>query len=304
MSVLEKYALGPLGPKLVTDIQTPELLLLLKSIWYEKWDTARRLQSYLHAIMARAVILGYRPGNPLDALKGYLPSQKGKRKHHPALHHVHVAAALGVVGGSPRAGVGALVYEFLALTAVRSRVARFALWSEMDLDRKVWIIPRSKLKSKDAARPDFVVPLSDPALSVLERARELDVGNGVVFPSHRAREPLSDCAVSKLARENQIPAVPHGFRASFRGWCFQHRVEDAVAWACLDHQSLTEHQKAYLRIEHLPDRRDRGHGRLGSVRLRRSLFRVTRSRRAFASWDRSRRSSRRRRRRPRPLPVR
>ena len=250
-ATVDKYAMK-LGTMLVTDIIGKDLLDILEPLWVTKSDTARRLRSYLRIIMSRVVAEGFRSDNPIDNLSPFLPSQKGKRQHHPALHYSHVPAALAIVRNSPRAGVGALVYAFLAFTAVRSLVARRALWSEIDLDRGLWTIPRSKLKTKDSARPELVVPLAPPAIALAIQARELAPDSIWVFPGPKKGQPLSDSAVSKLARENGIPAVPHGFRASFRGWCDHHGVEDPVGWACLDHQLLNEQQKAYLRHQYLP----------------------------------------------------
>ncbi len=42
-------------------------------------------------------------------------------------------------------------------------------------------------------------------------------GSELVFPSVRGRA-LSDATLSKMVRELGTPAVPRGFRSSFRGW--------------------------------------------------------------------------------------
>ena len=48
-----------------------------------------------------------------------------------------------------------------------------------------------------------------------EGERERADGSGLVFPSPMGK-PFSNMALSKLFRELEIPAVPHGFRSSFR----------------------------------------------------------------------------------------
>ena len=49
----------------------------------------------------------------------------------------------------------------------------------MDLDACLWVIPPSRMK----ARAEHRVPLSPPAVAVVEQARALDDGSGLVFPS-------------------------------------------------------------------------------------------------------------------------
>jgi len=52
---------------------------------------------------------------------------------------------------------------------------------------------------------------------VLAQAQQYRDRSGLVFPSPTGRE-IFDATLSKLLRENGIPAVPHGYRSSFRDW--------------------------------------------------------------------------------------
>ena len=87
-----------------------------------------------------------------------------------------------------------------------------------------------------------------------------------MFPSPTGRE-LSDATLSKLLRENGIPAVPHGYGSSFRDWAAEltntpreicelalahvnnDRVEAAYQRSDLfDHRrQLVQHSAQYLR---------------------------------------------------------
>ena len=59
--------------------------------------------------------------------------------------------------------------------------------------------------------------LSSASLTILHDVQRLSDGPGLVFRSLRGK-PLSNMTLSKLAKELGIPAVPHGFRSSFRDW--------------------------------------------------------------------------------------
>ena len=90
---------------------------------------------------------------------------------------------------------------------------RLATWDEFDLEEVVWTVPGERMKAKREHR----VPLSGRALEVLNEARALSDTSGLVFPSPMGKV-LSDSPLSKLLRELDIAAVPHGFRSSFRDW--------------------------------------------------------------------------------------
>ena len=99
------------------------------------------------------------------------------------------------------------------LTAARSGEVRGARWDEIDTDEHVWTVPVTRTKAKREHR----VPLSGRAEQVLDAARVLSNGNPLVFPSIRAKR-LNDMALSGLLRTLEVPAVPHGFRSTFRDW--------------------------------------------------------------------------------------
>ena len=99
------------------------------------------------------------------------------------------------------------------------------------------------------------VPLSGPALAILDEARTLDDGSGLVFPAPAGRKPISDSTLSRLLRELGIDAVPHGFRSTFRDWCSEaaHAPRE-VAEACLAHV-VKGVEGAYARSDLLNRRR-------------------------------------------------
>ncbi len=124
--------------------------------------------------------------------------------------------------------------RFLILTAARSGEARDAIWAEVDFEAKEWRIPGERMKGGREHR----VPLSDAALAVLERARGVDDGSGLVFPSPlRPGRPLSPMTLTKILRDQELAerATVHGFRSSFRDWCAETGKPREVAEAALAH---------------------------------------------------------------------
>jgi len=54
---------------------------------------------------------------------------------------------------------------FTALTGVRTKPVRYLTWNQIDLNRRIWTMPRKLTK---CLKHDFSVPLSDAAMAILE----------------------------------------------------------------------------------------------------------------------------------------
>ena len=238
---LTAYAFPRIGRKRVDRITTADVMAVLLPIWSTKRETARRVRQRIGAVMKWAVAQGYREDNPAgDAIGAALPKNGGKVKHFRALPHQEVRAALATVEASD-AWIGTkLAFRFLVLTATRSGETRLAKWTEIAGD--TWTIPGRRTKS---GRPHRV-PLAPAALRVLDEAREIADGSGLIFPSPTGR-PLSAMTLTKLLRENGVQAVPHGFRTSFRTWCGDTAVAPEVAERALAHAVRDKVQAAYDR---------------------------------------------------------
>ena len=238
---LKSYAFPRIGRKRVDRITTADVMAVLLPIWSTKRETARRVRQRIGAVMKWAVAQGLREDNPAgDAIGAALPRNGGKVKHFRALPHQEVRAALVTVEDSD-AWIGTkLAFGFLVLTATRSGETRLARWTEIGGD--TWTIPGRRTKS---GRPHRV-PLAPAALRVLDQAREIADGSGLLFPSPTGR-PLSAATMTKLLRESGVQAVPHGFRTSFRTWCGDTAVAPEVAERALAHAVRDKVQAAYDR---------------------------------------------------------
>ena len=253
-SSLRQYVFPRLGRRSVSDVTTADVMSVLTPIWHEKPETARRVRQRIGAVMKWAVAQGLRQDNPAgDAIGAALPRHADIKRHQRALPHGQVAGAIEAVRASEASMTAKLAFEFLVLTACRSGEVRLAQWDEIDLEARQWTIPGERMKAKRPHR----VPLSGRALEVLSVARTLaQDGTGLVFSGMRYGKPLSDATLSKLLRELGIPAVPHGFRSSFRDWAAEktnHSRE--VMEAALAHVVDNQTEAAYARSDLFDHRR-------------------------------------------------
>ena len=251
-STLSQYAFPRLGDQFVHTITTADVLAVLAPIWHEKAETARRVRQRIGAVMKWAVAHGFRADNPAgDMLSQALGRQADVTQHMQALPHREIAAALHTVQDSHAHIITKLAFEFLILTAARSGEVRLAMWEEIDLEAKVWTVPPARMKAKREHR----VPLSDRAVQVLIEAQARADESGLVFLSTTGK-PLSNMTLSKLLKDLEIPAVPHGFRSSFRDWAQEcTNAPRAVMEAALAHANPDKVEAAYARSDLFERRR-------------------------------------------------
>jgi integrase len=248
---LETHAFPSIGDMTVDRIATEHVRDLLATIWLTVPETARRIRQRVGQVIDWSVAKGYR-ASPLAmaVINRSLPTARPKRGHHAAMPYPALPAWLAGLRAKP-ATVGRLALEFAILTAARSGEARGADWSEIDLEARVWSIPADRMK----AGHEHMVPLSDAAVAVLQKARPLSNGRGLVFPSPIKGKQLSDMTLLKVLRDDGLGATPHGMRATFRTWVQeQTSAPHEVGEKALAHTQKDATVSAYARSNLLEKR--------------------------------------------------
>lgn len=245
-STLRTYASPVVGGLLVRDVALPHVMQILKPLWGTKTETASRLRARIEAVLDWATTHGYREGLNPARWKGHLdnllpaPNKVAKVEHHAALPVEQMASFMRAL--REQQGMGARALEFAILTAARSGEVRGAVWSEFDLGAALWTVPAERMKAKKEHR----VPLSDAAIALLKGLPKVK-GATTVFAAPRGG-PLSDMTLSAVLRRMEVPAVPHGFRSTFRDWCAeQTNYPRDVAEMALAHTIGDKVEAAYRR---------------------------------------------------------
>lgn len=197
----------------------------------------------------------YRSGENPALWKGHLdnvfskPSKIHEVEHFAAMPFKQVPKYFR--GLKEKDSVAALALRFLILTAARSGESRGATWDEIDLNNKVWVIPKERMKAKK----DHRVPLTKEALAVLDTAKKHKVDEQEwVFPGMRGKSCVTEAAIRKLMKDTGV--TMHGFRSSFRDWAAElTNFPRHIAEACLAHTIDTNVEKAYRRGDLLKKRR-------------------------------------------------
>lgn len=260
---LKTYARPVIGKKPVDQISTEDVLEILKPIWNEKTETAKRVQGRIENILDYAAAHKYRDHLNPAQWRGHLdkllpkPSRVKQVTHHPAMPYTEVPQFMKDLADLK--SVSSLALRFLILTATRTSEVLQAKWDEIDLKNAVWTIPPERMKSRREHR----VPLSDSALALLESLPRVK-DNPYLFVGSRHGQPLSNMALLQVMRNmgygvngDRGRYVPHGFRSSFRDWAGEvSSFPRDVAEMALAHVIENKVEAAYRRGDLFTKRRE------------------------------------------------
>jgi integrase len=253
-SSLKRYAYPTVGKLTIPEIKPSHIYELLRPIWVEKRETANRVRGRIETIIAKNVDVDdtdfRNPAELTKQLREKLP-RRPKRvvRHHPALPYAEAPqflADLSVAGG-----IAASMLRFLILTACRTNEAVEARGCEINRPSSTWKIPGERMKMSQ----DHVVPLSDPALAILDEMRDGPQGE-LIFPNPEGGIFSENAMLAVLNRMGYGHVTVHGFRSTFATWAEECTdYPDGVREAALAHKYKSETTAAYQRGQKLEKRR-------------------------------------------------
>jgi integrase len=253
---LVDYAYPVIGKMPVNEIETNDVLAVLKPIWENKCETATRLRGRIERILARATVEGLRRGANPATWRGHLQEALPARSEVQPVQHFRAMEFRDLPAFMTEFcqidTVGAVALRFLILTAARAGEVLGARWSENDWTEKTWTVPASRAKTNR----DHIVPLSTGALAALREVEPLrGVSEDLIFPGRRGG--LSSMTFLVLLQRRMNRAVTaHGFRSAFRDWCGDEGdVPRELAEASLAHVIKDQVERAYRRKSAVERRR-------------------------------------------------
>ncbi len=246
-------ALGalPLGKVHAADVR--DLLETMRNTPV-KASGVRSIVERIYKYAAMKLLVTYNPATPM----------KGLVKVPQATHYRPLSVAeIGPFVESVRtcnAHIGTrIAVEFLLLTAVRKDNVCKARWAHIDLKASTWTIPGRTVGGNGFMKtPEpHTVYLSDQAVKLLERARELSASSEWVFPSvYTQSKPMAECSInhllSRLKASGSCPAdfAPHGLRSTFSTLANEGGIIFDVVEVCLAHQERNAVRAAYNRAKY------------------------------------------------------
>jgi integrase len=254
---MHKHALPTLEGMPVSAITVDDILAVLRPIWFSVPETAGRIRMRLERVLDYARVRGHREGdNPArwrGNLEHILPAQGkiARVQHFAAIAWRALPAFDAELRGMDLVTARAL--RFIILTACRTMDALGSTWSEIDRDERTWTIPPERMKSRRAHR----VPLSDPALSILDQLAILGTEPfRPIFPNRGGGFYSNVALLALLRRLGKDSITVHGMRSTFRDWVSErtdYRAE--IAEAALAHVVSDAVIAAYSRTDFFEKRR-------------------------------------------------
>ena len=250
---LESNIFPDLGPRPISQIEAPEVLAATRKIEARgAYDLAHRVLQVCGQVFRYGIATGRCTRDIAADLRGALTPHV--KKNQAAVRPEELPELLRAIATYDKTGdrQTMLALQLMILTFVRTSELIGALWSEFDMDAKIWIIPASRMKAK----AEHVVPLSREAVAILEELSEICGGSRFVFPGRNRDRPISNntmlFALYRLGYKGKMTG--HGFRAVASTILNEQGWRADVIERQLAHCERNEVRGAYNRAEYLPER--------------------------------------------------
>jgi integrase len=255
-NTLSTYAFPKIGKVPCADITKDQILSILTPIWSDKHETATRIRGRIESVLDWAIAKGYRTAPNSAVLKGnlqpLLPAiNKRKRvQHHNAMPYDDVPQFFATIKDDPSSSARALI--FCILTATRTSETTDSKWTEINLDKSIWIVPKERMKRGIEHRVPLASQLTEILLSMSKAESEY-----VFYGTNRTTKPISNMTMLKYLQRKEGCAefTVHGFRSSFRDWAAEKgSFPREVCEQALAHSLADQTEAAYQRADYFEKR--------------------------------------------------
>ncbi len=250
-SRLEANVFPAIGDRLITEIEAPEIVAVVKAIQDRgKLDIAKRALETTGQIFRYAVAHGLARRNPAGEIKPGDILKSRQKENHARVDAKELPALLRAIEVYQGKHVTRLAMKLMAMSFVRTSELIGAKWEEFDLEAARWNIPAERMKM----RTPHIVPLSLQALDVLALLKQLNGNGALVFPGERdPQKPMSNMTILEALNRMGYKGVQtgHGFRGIAstllheQGWPHEH-IELQLAHSPRNSVSASYNHALYL----------------------------------------------------------
>lgn len=253
---LELHIFPLIGKRPIEEIKPLEILEVAQ-LQEKKGNTdmSHRVLEILNAVFRRAVVTGRLERNPSEHLRSELLVHTVE--NHPALPEEELANFLLKLQGIYfNTETTRLAVWLLLLTAVRQCELRFSKKSDIDFEKREWVLRPEITKMR---RP-HIVSLSSQAITVLRRLFEETSDSEWLVPSTRTKvHPVMSAntinqVIRRMGFEGKV--VGHGFRSTFSTILNDHGFDAKIVDRQLAHVGRDKIEAAYNRADYSKQRED------------------------------------------------
>lgn len=208
---LDKEVLPLIGDKALDEVTRKDCARIQSNMEArEAYVMAGKVSRWIRQIYSLAIGQGKCELNPASELR-HIAVAGPTEQQHPHLLEPELPDFLRALRQSHAMYNSLVLVRLVLYTACRPGVARFAEWTEFDLDAGNWSVPAARMKM----RRDHVIPLASQTIADLRELREITGRGRYVFPGYGSKNPtMSENTINKVLTQvgYKRRLVGHGAR--------------------------------------------------------------------------------------------
>jgi integrase len=249
---LNRHVFPTIGNNPLSQLTSPQVINVLRPLEANgKYDTIKRICQRINEIMTYSVNTGLIRDNPLAAINKAFSSVS--TVNNPSLDPSQLPELMNAIDVASIKFTTRCLIEWQLHTMTRPKEAAMAEWEEIDIDKKLWIIPKEKMKNKKEHR----IPLTAQTLNLIAFLKPLNGSRKYLFPSdykpHAHANPSTvNVAIKRMGFHGTQTA--HGLRALARTTLAEEGFNFEALEACLSHSVGSQVSQAYNHATYMNQR--------------------------------------------------
>jgi integrase len=237
----------------VEDITSQDILDFIRRVESRNnFDITHRLYRDIHAVMRYAISIGVITHNIAEPLRGaLLPNVVVNQKTITKKELPELLSYISLAEFS-EGKIMNYAFQLLALTFLRAQELMGGVWSEVNFEEKIWIIPAERMKMR---RPHTVY-LTSQMIVVLENIKANHFHPTYIFYDKKRDTAIKNerliNSLYKIGYKGKMTA--HGFRALASTILNEEGFNPDVIEKQLAHIDSNSVRRAYNRAEYIEDR--------------------------------------------------
>lgn len=260
MGRIKRHLFPTLGNRIVKTLGKRDFIECIELVQAKgKIETSRRVFSLAREIMQFALNRDYIERNVLKEIEFAKTFRTVEVQHYRTITDPLKLRDLLLAIEEYPALITRHALKASALLFLRSGNIRGMKWEYVDTNKRLITFPAKDMKMKS----DFVVPISNQMLEVLESVKPLSCTSVYVFPSDISRskqmsENTLNYAIKRMGFGDEM--VFHGFRATASTLLHEntpnYKIASEVIELCLDHKERNKVKASYNHSVRLQERRE------------------------------------------------
>ncbi len=250
----ENHLLKELGHVPIGELKPQQVIEVVRKVEKQgKNDLTKRLCARINEVMTYAANTGRIGSNPLTGITSAF--KKVKPVSHPSVKPELLPWLLKKINAAEIKLVTRCLIDWQLHIMIRPNEAASAEWSDIDINKKIWVVSEDNMKTKK-----HIVPLTPQTLALLEILKPITGDSKFLFPSFRVTSKyghINSETVNKAFRRMGLQNIQtaHGLRSIASTTLNEQGFDYDVIESALGHVDENEVRRAYNRTDYMERRR-------------------------------------------------